>query len=555
MQEKNILLCFLAVPLRHKIVAGTLAVAIASGFIVWARRGANRLTRTAEVSFDADEARQIEPSAMLTKEPAIVLARSILNEDAIRRIEKRTDVKIDVAKFRARLELAQPSANRLHVDFPDTDRDTSVAIANGVANLLVAWKPAPAVLPTVPVASEPASQTAESALRQSRLHPPMRASHARIGEIQKLEMQLVALDQKLAALDAKAQASASNKETSADSEQRRVLEAQLGTAQKKLDDLRLRYTDEYPDVETAKENIAGIQQQLASLRPTSSEMRQLAIVQPQSEMASNEVIQLRQERVRLVEAIAKRKRREATRPLASASSAWRAAPAQAVAPASQPRLAGIPSVHGPFTLVRLATYGEPGEWWHGVLAGILCGFLYLSSAVWRYLPIRAVATAPERLAFSRDLSAETAGLAQGGGNLASWESEIKKALAMTDIGRQEETALQHENTVMMREKAAMREDAVAGERQVNVYGPEFKGQLHYDEVSEAIREKANREPNSWMAHTERARAALAKGDYDTAINEIRLAITVAPEKLKPKLDKISAQLDRNMSMKQRAAYG
>jgi tetratricopeptide (TPR) repeat protein len=207
-----------------------------------------------------------------------------------------------------------------------------------------------------------------------------------------------------------------------------------------------------------------------------------------------------------------------------------------------------PVLQSPFTLVRLATYGEPSPWWHGVLAGILCGFLYLSSAVWRYLPIQGMAPR-QPLAFSSDTGVEAAKSMEGPTDLASWESEIKKALALTDIGRQEEALL------LRQEAESVREKATADRQQTSAGGPELKGQLNYDEVAEAIREKVKREPDSWMAHTEQARVALAGGDYDVAIKEIKLAMTVAPEKMKPQLDKIIMQLDKNMSTKQRAAYG
>ena len=70
MQERNILLCFLAVPLRHKLIAAVIAVAIGSGFFVWSRQGASRLATTAELWLDAGEARQSAPGAMQAKEPA-----------------------------------------------------------------------------------------------------------------------------------------------------------------------------------------------------------------------------------------------------------------------------------------------------------------------------------------------------------------------------------------------------------------------------------------------------------------------------------------------------
>ena len=103
MQEKNNLLCFLALPLRHKLAAAGVGITIASGFFFWSQHGAARLTATAEVSFDADEARQIEPVAMQAKAPAVALAQSILNDAAMQGVAKRTGVKSDAAEFRSYL--------------------------------------------------------------------------------------------------------------------------------------------------------------------------------------------------------------------------------------------------------------------------------------------------------------------------------------------------------------------------------------------------------------------------------------------------------------------
>ncbi|QNI33409.1 hypothetical protein H7849_05510 [Alloacidobacterium dinghuense] len=561
MQEKNILLCFLALPLRHKLAAAGIALAIASGFFFWSRHGTARLT-TAEVSFDADEARQIEPVTIQEKAPAVALAQSILNDSAIQGVAKRTGVKSDTAEFRSHLEMTQPSANSLHVVFLDTERETSVAVANAVSNLLVAWKPAPAAS----VATAHAPQAAPlMPPAVARPHSNTRSLHSQeeqsqTAHMQSLEAQLAATDQKIAALDAAVQTSTSRKAEvsprvpSAENDQRRLLEAQLSVTQKKLDDLRLRYTDEYPDVEAAKENIAEIQQKLASLRPTGNEAAPPS--PPKPEAPSNEENQLRQKRTRLLETIADEKRRDATRrdwvpsavdespalvPVASSQSQETQAPQPA-----NPIVA--PVLQSPFTLVRLATYGEPGPWWHGVLAGILCGFLYLSSAVWRCLPIQSTES-HEPLTFNSDTGTRAAKSLEGPTDLASWESEIKKALALTDIGRQEEAFL------LRQEAERVREEATVDRQQSSAGGPELKGQLYYAEVAAAIREKIKREPDSWMAHTEQAREALAGGDYNMAIKEIKLAMTVAPEKMKPQLDKIIIQLDKNMSMKQRAAYG
>lgn len=552
MQEKNILLCFLTLPLRHKLVAAGIAVAIASVFFLWSRHAAPPAT-TAAVSFDAGAAGQIEPAALQAKEPAVALAQSILNDEAVVGLAKRTGVNRDVAEFRSRLQVTQRSANLLDLNYRDGDREVSAAAANAVANLLVAWKPSPAVAPR-----EPALQAVPLTT------PPVMNAHARRSsrgsksdEIDALEAQLSAVNQKLAQLNASPpQASTSRKTevaaqtSNADNEQRRVLESQLSSAQKKLDDLRLRYTDEYPDVETARENVADLQQQIASLPPVSHEVAQT----PNSsklESSSSEASQLLLERDRLVQTIAAEKAQGVT--LHDQRAAPAASPIQALpAPVRQPENAVVaPIMQSPFTLVRLASYNEPVSWWHGALAGILCGFLYLSSAMWRFLPIQGAA-AQERFVLKDKSGAAEANQANTSADFESWEKQVREAIALTDIGRQEEARAASEGRVNGN-ATELRYGLTSDPG--NVPHNELKGNLHFHEVEEAIRAKAKREPNSWMAHTEEARTALAGGDYDRAIKEINLAITVAPEKMKPQLGKIITQLDKSMSVKPRAAFG
>jgi hypothetical protein len=556
MQEKNILLCFLTLPLRHKVVAAGIAVAIASVFFLWSRHAAPPAT-TAAVSFDAGAAGQIEPAALQAKEPAVALARSILNDETVVGLAKRTGVNRDVAEFRSRLQVTQRSANLLDLNYRDGDREVSAATANAVANLLVAWKPSAAVAPR-----EPALQAVPLT------PPPVMNAHARRSsrgsksdEIDALEAQLSAVNQKLAQLNASPPQASTPRKTevaaqtsNADNEQRRVLESQLSNAQKKLDDLRLRYTDEYPDVETAKENVADLQQQIASLPPVSHEMAQTAN-SSKSESGSSEASQLLLERDRLVHTIAAEKGQGVTLhdQTAARNDAPAASPIRALpAPVRQPGNAMVaPILQSPFTLVRLASYNEPVSWWHGALAGILCGFLYLSSAMWRYLPIQGAA-AQERFVLKGESGAAEANQANTSADFESWEKQVREAIASTDIGREEEARSAKEGRV---NGSATELTYGLTSDPGNVSHNELEGHLHFHEVEEAIRAKAKREPNSWMAHTEEARAALAGGDYDTAIKEINLAITVAPEKMKPQLGKIITQLDKSMSVKPRAAFG
>ena len=77
------------------------------------------------------------------KGPAVTLAQSILSDEAVRELEAGRGIfssnKSVVAEFRSRLVLAQTSAGLLRMNNKDTDKKRSAAVANAVANLLVAW--------------------------------------------------------------------------------------------------------------------------------------------------------------------------------------------------------------------------------------------------------------------------------------------------------------------------------------------------------------------------------------------------------------------------------
>ena len=103
MRERMILLRFLAVPLRHKVVAAGIAVAVGIGFFAWAHHDATQSATTTVLSFDADTAWEAVPRIMSAheKEPAVALAQSILSDEAVKGLEKQAGVKSDAEIGRA----------------------------------------------------------------------------------------------------------------------------------------------------------------------------------------------------------------------------------------------------------------------------------------------------------------------------------------------------------------------------------------------------------------------------------------------------------------------
>jgi hypothetical protein len=413
MGERTLLLHFFAVPLRQRLVAGGIAVAIGSGMFLWPRYGATPPATPAVLSFDAGAARQADPGVMNAhaKGPAVALAQSILSDEAVRELAKQAGVsfssnKNEAAEFRSRLDMAQTSARLLRVNYKDTDKKLSAAVANAVANMLVAWIPTPVVPTATSAPSQPGARSAKPAVAKSgRQRHPL---HAQSHELRELEKHLAAADRKRIASDRQAIASekadVASPPSSTDTEERRTLESQLSVAQKKLDDLRALYTDEYPDVESAKDDITEIRRKLASLPPVSNEAERAASP-PKLDADANETDQLRLERARLMQVILVEKRREAGLRDQTPSSVGNSASAvQTVSPPLTPQAPirqSLDPVAGqtwqrPFTLVRLAGdagagRSKSGVLWYWPLAGILWGLLYSGVAMWRYRPIERAA--------------------------------------------------------------------------------------------------------------------------------------------------------------------
>jgi hypothetical protein len=196
MQQRAILSHVFAEPLRRKLLTGGLAVAIGIGFFVWSRYD----TTTAVLSFDASAARQAEPGVMTAnaEEPAVALAHSILSDEAVRELARQAGVpfassETDVMEFRSRLDMAQTSVGLLRVNYKDTDKKLSAAVANAVANMLVAWMPSP-VRQGASLATPALAKSGRQRRSLDSLSPAL----------SKLESQLTVADRKLAALYAQA---------------------------------------------------------------------------------------------------------------------------------------------------------------------------------------------------------------------------------------------------------------------------------------------------------------------------------------------------------------
>jgi tetratricopeptide (TPR) repeat protein len=115
-----------------------------------------------------------------------------------------------------------------------------------------------------------------------------------------------------------------------------------------------------------------------------------------------------------------------------------------------------------------------------------------------------------------------------------FENEMIKARALGVLGRKDD-ALTARNRAL----------AMGTQQQVHSFGRGLQTQGHQDEALELFRNNIKKDPNSWVAHNEAARIALAKGDFDGAVKEMQLAVTTAPESIKGQLGDIVRRLQNH----------
>jgi tetratricopeptide (TPR) repeat protein len=113
-----------------------------------------------------------------------------------------------------------------------------------------------------------------------------------------------------------------------------------------------------------------------------------------------------------------------------------------------------------------------------------------------------------------------------------FENLITKARILDALNKKEEATA-------TRNKAL----AMANVLQLHGYGRQLQIQGQQEQAFEIFRVNMKKNPEHWTAHNEAARIACAKGDFDTAVKEMKLASAVAPEQFKTALDGIAKRLE------------
>src|SRR5260370_21520128 len=86
--------------------------------------------------------------------------------------------------------------------------------------------------------------------------------------------------------------------------------------------------------------------------------------------------------------------------------------------------------------------------------------------------------------------------------------------------------------------------------QLHFYSRTLQRQKTQEEGFAIFKVNVKKHPNEWYSHGELARMASAKGDFDTASKEMKLALTSAPDTAKPGIQGLIARLDKKEDINQ-----
>jgi tetratricopeptide (TPR) repeat protein len=102
-----------------------------------------------------------------------------------------------------------------------------------------------------------------------------------------------------------------------------------------------------------------------------------------------------------------------------------------------------------------------------------------------------------------------------------FENEMTRSRALNVLGRKEEAWAARDKAI-----------ALGNQSQLHDFGRGLQAQGRQEEALELFASNVKKDPNSWIGHNEAARIAVAKGDFATALKEMRLATAASPESLK-----------------------
>lgn len=85
--------------------------------------------------------------------------------------------------------------------------------------------------------------------------------------------------------------------------------------------------------------------------------------------------------------------------------------------------------------------------------------------------------------------------------------------------------------------------AMGNIQQLHGYGRQLQAQGKQDEAFAVFQMNIKKDPNNWLVHSEVARIACAKGDFDKAVKEMKLSAAGAPDQNKPFMENLAKRLE------------
>lgn len=113
-----------------------------------------------------------------------------------------------------------------------------------------------------------------------------------------------------------------------------------------------------------------------------------------------------------------------------------------------------------------------------------------------------------------------------------FENLVTKARALDMLNRPDEATA-------IRNKAL----AIGSATQVHVYGRQLQQQGKQDQAFDVFRANIKKYPDNWLTHSEVARIACAKGDFDTAVKEMKISAAGADNQNKPFFEALVRRLE------------
>jgi hypothetical protein len=85
--------------------------------------------------------------------------------------------------------------------------------------------------------------------------------------------------------------------------------------------------------------------------------------------------------------------------------------------------------------------------------------------------------------------------------------------------------------------------AMGSVTQLHGYGRQLQIQGQQDQAFEIFQMNIKKDPNNWLVHSEVARIACAKGDFDKAVKEMKLSASLAPDNSKSFMENLAKRLE------------